>query len=212
MARLMIVADIRLYREGLTRLLDSVGGIEVAATAGSKDQALERLRESAADTVLVDRTVPDSLTLISRIRSAFRDVKVVALTCEEVEGEIISLAEAGIHGYVTREASAEELAQTIRAAEAGELRCSARTARFLLRRVSDLAALRHPLSELTTREVEVLSFVERGMSNRRISTSLGIEVATVKNHVHNILEKLHVTGRGEAAALYRRAPAPQCRI
>ena len=208
MARLMIVTGIRLYREGLTRLLDAVSEIEVVATADSRDQALERLREFSPDTVLVDRAIAGSLALISSIRSASRDIKVVALILEEAEGEVIPVAEAGVHGYVTHDASAKELVQTIHASRAGELRCSPRTARHLLRRVSHLATRRHPLSALTTREVEVLAFVERGMSNRNISRSLGIEVATVKNHVHNILEKLQVRRRGEAAALYRSGSAP----
>jgi DNA-binding NarL/FixJ family response regulator len=200
----MVVADIRLYREGLTRLLDSVDGIQVVATAGTGDQALDRLRGSSPDTLLVDRTVPDSLTLVSRVRAADSDIKIVILTIEEVEEEIIRCAEAGVDGYVTRNATAAELVSTIRAARAGELRCSPGAAGSLLRRVNHLAAHRHPLKLLTDREVEVLTFVERGMSNRGISESLGIEVATVKNHVHNILEKLQVKGRGEAAAVFRR--------
>lgn len=200
----MVVADIRLYREGLQRLLDAEEGIEVVATAGTSRQALVRQRSAKPEVLLVDQTVPDSLRLISTLRSASPEVKVVALTVEETEGEIIPCAEAGIDGYVTRDASAAELVATIRASLAGELRCSPKAAASLLRRVSQLAATGHPLRALTTRETEVLAFVERGLTNLRISESLGIEVATVKNHVHNILEKLQVGGRGEAAALYRR--------
>ena len=208
MVRLMVVADIRLYHEGLKRLLDSVDGIKVVATAGTSEHALAQLPGYSPDTLLVDRTIPDSLTFISRVRSVNPDISVVALTVNEVEDEIIPCAEVGVDGYVTRDASVKELVETIRAAKAGELRCSPKTAGSLLRMVAHLSALRHPLSALTNREVEVLSFVERGMSNRGISESLGIEVATVKNHIHNILEKLDVSGRGEAAAVFRRDVFP----
>lgn len=209
MVRLMVVADIRLYREGLARLLSSFEGFEVVATAGTRDRALERLASRDPGVVLVDRSVPDCLTLVSGLRSARPDIKVVVLTLEEDEGAVLPCAEAGIDGYVTRDASAEELVAAIRAAQAGELHCSPKTAGSLLRRVSHLAAARHPLSVLTKREVEVLGFLERGMSNRKISESLGIQVATVKNHVHNILEKLRVGGRGEAAAMFRRERLPE---
>jgi DNA-binding NarL/FixJ family response regulator len=204
MVRLMVVADIRLYREGLKRLLEPVEDIDVVGSAGSGDQALDRLKILTPDTLLVDRAVPGSLRLVSKVRAADADLKVVILTIEEVEDEIIRCVEAGVDGYVTRNATAAELVETIRAARAGELRCSPSAAGSLLRRVKHLSAKRQPLEVLTDRELEVLTCVERGLSNRRISESLGIEVATVKNHVHNILDKLQVQGRGEAAAVFRR--------
>jgi two-component system nitrate/nitrite response regulator NarL len=115
---------------------------------------------------------------------------------------VLGCAEAGVAGYVPREASLEDLVETIGCASRGELRCSPQLGVTLLRQLAlraagvDDAASRAPL---TSREVEIVRLIEHGLSNKEIATRLGIQVATVKNHVHNLLEKLRIHRRAEAA-------------
>jgi two-component system nitrate/nitrite response regulator NarL len=120
---------------------------------------------------------------------------------------VIAVAEAGASAYVTPDGSMEDLACVVESVERGEVLCSPGMAAGLFRRVATLARDRQldPIDEkLTARELDVLRLVEAGLSNKEIATALSIELPTVKNHVHRILEKLHVNRRSEAAARARR--------
>jgi DNA-binding NarL/FixJ family response regulator len=123
------------------------------------------------------------------------------------EDTLLEWAEAGVAGFVPREASMEDLIVTLVCAVRGEFRCSPQFAGRLLGRLRQHGHvdLQAPVDEnpLTPRECEIVSLIDRGLSNKAIAASLGIEMATVKNHVHNLLEKLHVHRRGEAAARLR---------
>lgn len=145
--------------------------------------------------------VSDAQTAIAAVVSATSGARVVALSVDE-DSEVLPLAQAGISGYVTRDASLADVAAAIEAAACGELSCSARVAGGLLRRVALLAREREPEGDrrLTRREHEIVRLIGSGLSNREIGEQLFIEPATVKNHVHNILTKLHVSCRGDAVA------------
>jgi DNA-binding NarL/FixJ family response regulator len=189
--RIVIVADTRLYREGLAQVLGRGAHITVVATAARQDEALARLADLKPDVVLVDAPV-------------------VALGVADDDDDVLGCAEAGVAGYVPREASVDHLVAVIESAARGEAICSPRIAASLLRRVARLAAGQGaavPQGRLTSREREIIGLIDRGLSNKEISKHLGIEVATVKNHVHNILEKLKVHRRGEAAARMRGNPS-----
>ncbi len=210
---LLIVSDIRLYREGLAQMLGREEGLRVVGTAADHQDAIRAMRELRPEVVLVDQAMPEALAFMRAVRDVPLAPAIVALGVSEVDTEVVAWAEAGIAGYVSREAGVPELIATVRGVGRGELLCSPRIAAALLRRVSALSYIRGgPMapSRLTARETEVLSLLERGFGNKEIARQLGIEVATVKNHVHNILEKLRVRRRGEAAAHLRRAffPAP----
>ena len=140
-----------------------------------------------------------------RAREQAPATKVVALTVADVDQEVLSCAEAGVTGFVTRDGSLADLIAAVEAAQRGELFCSPRMAASLLRRVSALAREGPSTPRLTDRESEVLAYLERGLTNQAIAQALGIEVPTVKNHVHSILEKMRVKRRGEAASVWRRA-------
>ena len=130
----------------------------------------------------------------------------VALGVADADDHVLGCAEAGVAGYVPRDASLDDLVAVIESAFRGEAICSPRIAGSLLRRIATLAAGQNgtmPLAHLTGREREIVRLIDRGLSNKEIARDLGIEVATVKNHVHNILEKLQVRRRGEAAARMR---------
>lgn len=206
MIRLCVVSDSILFREGLVRILESHPGLRVIACAPTVQKLTSELAGPAPDVVLLDITTPDSLRAIHAIVNALPGTKVVVLGVPENEANIIACAEAGAAGYVCREATVEELNQALEQANSGELRCSGRIAAALFRRIQRLAGdrlMQHNIS-LTHRECEIMQLVDKGLTNKEIASYLTIEVATVKNHVHNILEKLGVHTRGEAAAILRR--------
>ncbi len=134
-------------------------------------------------------------------------MSVVALGLK-AEPELLTYAEAGIMGYVTEDASLDELIGVIRSAARGELICSPRLAGGLVRRLAALAAAHTHDSlkvRLTTREHQILALLEQNLTNKDIANHLGIEVATIKNHVHNLLHKLGVHRRHEAVWAMKRA-------
>jgi DNA-binding NarL/FixJ family response regulator len=133
--------------------------------------------------------------------------RVVVLGLPAGDQALLDCAEAGAAGYVSRDASLADLKAALQSAVLGELRCTPRDAAALLRRVALLAAQRSGPAPtgaaLTQREVEIAGLIDGGLSNKEIARRLGIEVSTVKNHVHNILEKLQVHRRGEAVSQLR---------
>jgi two-component system, NarL family, nitrate/nitrite response regulator NarL len=204
------VAATRLFRDGLADALSDVPDVDVVATARSAGEALARISEYAPAIALVDTGgVEGTATVHALVRGA-RDVDVIALAVPEHEDEIVALAEAGAGGYVTRDASLEDLVAVVRSVTRGETLCSPRIAATLFRRVAALAADRRvgderTLRRLTRRERQIVDLIADGLSNKEIAHRLQIEFATVKNHVHNILEKLQVTRRADAVAALRRA-------
>src|SRR5215211_8947939 len=152
---------------------------------------------------------PDSFAAVRAVAEAVPDTKAVALGIYDHESSILPCVEAGVSGYVTRDASIADLVEAVEHATRDETLCSPRIAARLLRRLAALGAS-HPAgiaSSLTTRELEVANLLDAGYSNKEIAAELFIEVGTVKNHVHRILEKLHAKRRAEAAAQLRAAGA-----
>jgi two-component system nitrate/nitrite response regulator NarL len=204
--RILIVAHIRLYREGLAQVLTHQPALIVVGMAASRDEAVAAAEALHPDILLLDLTMAESRDLVRQLQALGSSVKVVAIGLIEAEGEVLSCAEIGVAGYVPREGSLEDLVAAVESVGRGELLCSPQVAGTLLRRLAALALQRGPESEgprLTLREREIVGLIDRGLSNKDIARQLGIEVATVKNHVHNILEKLSVRRRGEAAAKVR---------
>jgi two-component system nitrate/nitrite response regulator NarL len=202
-----IVAASRLYREGLTLALEHTVHIHAVGMAASAVELTTRLPKLRPTVVLLDIAPPLGTAVIRVILDASPESRVIALGMGESESEIIACAEAGIAGYVAREGSISDLVATIDSTVRGELPCSPRVAGTLLRRVAALAADRRPQRprvRLSRRELEVVQLIDDGLSNKEIAQFLCIELATVKNHVHNVLEKLQVRRRSEAAAWMRR--------
>jgi two-component system, NarL family, nitrate/nitrite response regulator NarL len=205
MIRLLIVAEARFYREGLVGAL-AREDVEIVGAVASADEALARAVELAPTVALVDLGASGAVALAQAMGAAASETKVIALAVREVEEEVVMLAEAGVAGYVTREQSLDELVAAIRSVAAGETLCSPWLAATLLRRVAELARERAPApaaARLTVREREIVALLGDGLSNKEIAARLRIELPTVKNHVHNILEKLNVRRRTEAAAVTR---------
>jgi two-component system nitrate/nitrite response regulator NarL len=202
MTGVLIVASIRIYREGLALMLSRQPSFTITALAPDRDCAIASLTSAAPDVVLLDLTTAESATVIRDVDRLRPRTPVVALGVDEGEPEMLACVEAGVAGLVSRDASFEELVATIESAARGEVHCSPRFAGTLVRRVAALAAGREapaPTDRLTAREYQIVGLLEQSLSNKEIAVQLGIEVATVKNHVHNLLEKLQVQRRTDVA-------------
>jgi two-component system, NarL family, nitrate/nitrite response regulator NarL len=207
-ARLLVITDVRFYRESLAAVLGDLPEVARVATAGDGRGGITDAHRLGVDLVLLDMTLADAAVTLRSLTQAVPAVPVVALGVAETEADVLACVELGVCGYVPREASLEQLQRVIQHALRGEVICSPEVAGGLFRRVARLAAATRPAAptdRLTTREREILSLVGLGLSNRQIAGNLGIQLCTVKNHVHNILEKMGVEARSEAAAVARRS-------
>lgn len=207
--RVLIVVGVRLYREGLTDMLSRQDGLSVVGVESDRRGAVAAIQRQQPDVVLLDTAVIDTYPTMADIRHLAPEVRVVALGVGDQEEDVLLCAEAGVAGYVTRDASLEDLVAVVESAARGVLHCSPEVAGSLLRRLAALAADRgtDPSSpRLTTRESQIVRLIEEDLSNKEIAVRLGIEVATVKNHVHNVLEKLNIHRRSEAARVLGRSP------
>lgn len=195
--RTFIVSGIRLFRDGLAELLEHHPMTEVLGTAADIGSAMTSLEQLRPDVVLVDSAV-EGPAHVRALTLRFPDSKVVALGVPETTRNVIPWAEAGVAGYVAREGSIEDLVGAIQDAAQGKLHCASHIAAGLLQRVGELALrapAREPIVPLTARELDVLQLLALGHSNKEIARALSIEVPTVKNHVHNVLEKLGIRRR-----------------
>jgi len=194
----------------LATILNGEAWIAALDTAADMATTLTRVREFRPDVIRLNVATVGSLDILSAVVSADPHACTVAIGVSGREDEVIACAEAGVAGYLLREGSRTDLGVTIQSVARGETLCPPQIAATLLRRVASLAAERRSWaaqSHLTARERQILGLIDQGLSNKEIGQRLGIEVRTVKNHVHNILEKLHVHRRGEAAARMRAVQA-----
>ena len=206
MTRVLITSPIRLYREGLANMIASRAGLVVAGAESVLPTTQAALDAVAADVIVLDIATPGGIDAGRGLRLLERPPALVILGVAGTDDEVLACAEAGAVGYVTRDGSLDELVAAVAAAARGELICSPRFAGCLARRVASLSAGREPDREpwrLSRREREIALLLGQDLSNKEIAVRLTIEVATVKNHVHNILNKLQVHRRTDAARLVR---------
>ena len=201
MIRVLIAADIRLYREGLAQMLAREDGITVVGAVAPDLDTLAQLASLRADVVILEVASRGTLVAVRDVTATAPGVRVVALGLSD--GDMLACAEMGATAHVTRDASADELVSAVRSAARGEFVCSPRAAGSLVRRLATLAAERldPSLARLTQRECGIAILIDGGLSNKEIAVRLRIEVATVKNHVHNLLEKLEVHHRRDAGRI-----------
>jgi len=205
--RIFIADDNCLLLEGLVSMLGEQEDFAVAGTALDGREALEQIKDIKPDVALIDIGMPDKdgLEVTKILHQDLPEVKVIILGMVDLTDEIMTCIEAGAAGYVLKEASFDYLVETIRSANRGESFCSPRMAASLFSRIAELTAERIPESavKLTPREVEVINKIADGLSNKDIALQLHIEEQTVKNHVHNILDKLQLHNRLEAVQYAR---------
>jgi len=206
---LLLVNETRLMGNVIAAALEDEPDIHVIACVTNMDDAIKIVQEKDVDVALVSTRLPDqgALKLTSAITELTPSTKVLALGLTEEKQRVLRYVEAGATGYVLKDDSLEDLIETVRAAQDGKVFVSPQIAAALMERLSNLAhmfsGIENSVSDtasLTSRELEVLQLIGDGLTNQRIADQLVIEVGTVKNHVHNILDKLNVGSRGEAAA------------
>ena len=211
--RLLLVVDVRLYRDSLAATLSNRGSFAVVGAVATRAAARDAIPALNPDVVLVDMAVREALDLIRDIRELPDAAVVVAFAVDEVTSDIIRCAEAGAASYVTADASLDDVAKAIEGALSGELDCPPHVAGELFRRIGKTpgskGVVAHPF--LTARERQVLDYVRAGLSNKEIGQRMAVAESTVKNHVHHLLEKLDVQTRAQAAALGGRELAPRGR-
>ncbi|MBV8935134.1 MAG: response regulator transcription factor [Alphaproteobacteria bacterium] len=209
--RIFLLSDVRLYREGLLWSLSRQDAFDVIGADDCSVRTLTYLVELNPEIVILDVGAAEAFATANTLSSRLPITKIIAFAVSEVADVVLACAEAGIAGYVAPNGSASDLISAIEFALRDELYCSPRIAHLLSRRIGTLSARLAGSIEpqmLTQRERQILGLVSEGKSNKEIGRALRISNATVKNHVHNILEKLQVQRRGEAAAWLRAAAAP----
>jgi DNA-binding NarL/FixJ family response regulator len=214
--RVFVVDDHAVVRRGLRAYLESVEDMEVVGEAAEGQEALEGIAalvaaERAPDVVLMDLLMPgmDGISAIAAISQGHPELAVVAMTSFTQADLVHGALQAGAAGYLLKDAEADEVAAAIRAACRGEVHLDATIAKQLTR--SLVAPGPHAVTALTDREREVLVLVAQGLSNQQIADSLVISERTARTHVSNILSKLEVASRTQAALVAIRegiAPAP----
>lgn len=190
MISVLVVGRAVVHREGIARLFAESPRTRVAGTATNSDDALSRIRELRPDVAVVDLPIEELCSLALILNGVASETNLVALVTGEAEGAFLMRAGAGICGYATHQTSVEQLAAIVEgvAARGGPAPASTHLG------TSARAAL-------TEREREILALVGEGLANKEIARRLQIELATVKTHIHNILKKLGVNSRTEAAAV-----------
>jgi two-component system, NarL family, nitrate/nitrite response regulator NarL len=209
---IMIVSDIRFFREGLAEVLQRDGAFVSVGLAAGIDQALALAGAEAPQIVLIDVSLPDGLAAVLRLRNLAPPPQIVALALSETETSVIAWAEAGACGYVPRNTPLSELVSLLEDILNGQQTCSKTIAGGLLRWISRSPraatlgfAVTPPL--LTMREEQVVQLIGAGLSNKEIARRLNIGVGTTKTHVHNLLRKLELTRRSQVARWMRANPS-----
>ncbi len=211
----LVGVAVRLYRDGLAATLGGRDSLRIQATAGDPLELQAAVRHFQPDVVILDVSLEGARGLMGTVRADSPRSHILAFAVREDINTILDYAEAGADGFFTANGSVADLVEAIERTAAGELLCSPRIAAELLRRAARHAGRAGDAASppgLTGREQQVLGLLREGRSNKEIATSLCIAEATVKNHVHQVLQKLKVATRGQAMAAARatvtREPAP----
>ena len=205
----LIISGVRLYQEGLARALSADGRFRIVGTGGDHHEGLACIARLpvSPDVALIDVGPPLGFSSARALRAEVPEMRLLALAISDREDDVVGWAEAGVSGFVTRDTSLAGLMQAVESVATHGSVCSPDITVTLLRRMESLAEGRRAeslvRSTLTNREREVVALIDRGQSNKEIALELQVSLATVKNHVHSILDKLHVSRRGEAAAAIR---------
>jgi NarL family two-component system response regulator LiaR len=198
----MLVDDHEMVRRGAAGFLQALGDIQVVAQAESGEEAIRLAGEHVPDVVLMDLVMPglDGVETTRKLRQVSPHSQVIVLTSYFKDEYIFPALKAGAISYLLKDVKASELVDAVRRAACGEATLHPRVAARILReyRGVDPDAV-NPYSELTEREMDVLKLIANGYTNQKIADELVITIGTVKGHVSNILSKLHLADRTEAA-------------
>jgi DNA-binding NarL/FixJ family response regulator len=208
--RLIIASPVHLMREGLAAVLRGRDEMLAAEAVDLSPAGMAKLANAEPDAVLVDLGQTDAAVAARLIKTASPGAKLVAFALDETEDDVFACAAAGYSGYVPCESGADQVHTAVIDAMEGRMRCAPHIAAAMFARLAGLLHAAEPqraLPSLSRRESEILALVDLGRSNKEIARQLSISGATVKNHMHNLLQKLQVSRRGQAAARLRGHPS-----
>ena len=209
--RLLVIEDCRIVREALVALLEASSWTDAVTGAAAFDEVVRLCKDKPFDVVLVGMSGDHGAHQLRDLHRHFTMTPLVALAVGGTDQEIIECAQAGASGFLDRGAGQEALRDAVQSVLRGDAACTPGMTAALLRRIATFPREAPQVGDgahLTPREREVLVLIERGWTNKQIATELGVELRTVKNHVHHLLDKLRVSRRGEAAAKLRSARVP----
>lgn len=197
----MLIDDHRVVRQGLRDFLELQDDIEIVGEAANGDEGVALAREWLPDVVLMDLVMPgiDGVEATRRLKAASPSTKVIVLTSFADDNKVFPAIKAGAISYLLKDVSPEDLAHAIRAAQRNEAVLHPEVAARLMQEFSAPRPNEAPVDQLTPRELEVLRLIARGKSNKEIADTLIVSEKTVKTHVSNILSKLHLADRTQAA-------------
>jgi two-component system nitrate/nitrite response regulator NarL len=198
----VILSDVRFVREALVEIFERSGIVRVLGLAAEFDNKFERCVALRPEIILIDAVLPGGIEVAHRIRQLAPWARVVAFALAETEENVVAWAEAGISGYIPRSTALCDVVGMLQRAMRDEQICSSRVVGGLMRRIAETHRLSTELSKpvsLTRRELEIVELIDYGLSNKEIARRLHIEVTTTKSHVHNVLRKLGLEHRGQAA-------------
>ena len=193
--RVLIVDDHPVVRAGLASLLRRQAGLKLAGAAHSGEEAMEMLKRSSVDVLLLDLRMPsiNGIDLLNHLKTSDQKPKVIILSSYEYEEEIYQAVKAGARGYLSKNATREEIIAAIEEVTGGGT--------YFPERIVQWIEERDGRSSLSSREVEILEMVSRGLTNKEIAGALQISHFTVRNHLNHITAKLQVADRTEAATI-----------
>ena len=199
--RVLVVEDHAVVREGLCSLLTARYGVEVIGEAADGLEAIEKAEALKPDVILMDLAMPrmTGLEAILKIREKEPDARILVLTSSSEGGKVSAAMRAGAMGFFLKDSSADDLAHAIQTVHRGNLSLPQGLAQEMMAGLLGAADQEAPTEELTRRELDVLKCLAQGMSNAEISEVLSISLPTVHSHVHNLLGKLNLTSRTQAA-------------
>jgi DNA-binding NarL/FixJ family response regulator len=208
MISVLLVNEIQLMSNVLSAALEDEPDIRIVGCATSVEEALEKIRRHPVDIVLASTRLPQdgALRLVENLTTTDPTTDILVLGVSETKERVLQFVEAGASGYVAKDSSVEDLLEAIRVTSKGKALASPEITAALMDRLSTYAQMFADLetgvveeADLTPRELDVLKLLGKNMTNQQIADELVIEVGTVKNHVHSILNKLNVNTRDEAA-------------
>ena len=200
--RVLIADDHAVVRQGLRTFLELQDDIEIVGEAADGEEAVRRATELVPDVVVMDLVMPrlDGIGAIREIRAASPSTRVIVLTSFADDEKVFAAVKAGAAGYLLKDASPQELGEAIRTVYRGEALLHPMVAAKLMQEFAQTGERRRASPDaLTEREMDVLREIARGRSNKEIARELGVAEKTVKTHVSNILQKLHLADRTQAA-------------
>lgn len=199
--RILIAEDHPIMRQGLEVVLDAYDDLVLVGEAENGEQAVQLAQALKPDVIVMDIQMPakDGLAAIREISDLRLDTRILVLTSYPDADKVFQAIKAGAMGYFLKETRSEQLAEAIRLVQRGEVALPPEIARKLMQEIKEPTESITPVEALTQREMEILRFLARGFSNQEIADELKISITTVATHVRNILGKLHLANRTQAA-------------